>query len=1034
MRRYIAVACMVASVVSLQAQKFTEWQDPEVNAINRAEMHADYKIFNTQQEAIESYCDKDNPYRLSLNGTWQFHWVENADQRPTDFYRTDYNAADWKRMEVPGMWELNGYGDPVYVNIGYAWRKNFENNPPIVPNEQNHVGSYRRTFHLPDGWTGRDIYLHIGAVTSNVYVWVNGRFVGYSEDSHLGAAFDITRHLHSGENLIALQVFRWCDGTYLEDQDLWRLSGISRDVYIEARHKSRIEDWHITPTLDNEYRNGSLSVEMDVTQGVRNITVSLTDLDGNCVKQVNTTPRNGKASVVFEIEKPLLWSAEMPNLYKVVAEVNNGRGTTEAIAQRVGFRTSEIKNGQLLVNGKPILIKGVNRHEVDTRKGFVMSRERMIEDITLMKMFNINAVRTSHYPNTPEWYDLCDEYGLYVVDEANVESHGMGYGEKTLARVDAYAKAHLERNQRMVERDRNHASVIIWSMGNEAGMGANFEVCYRWIKATDPTRPIHYERAVDYAGFTGTRYSEIMCPMYASPRWCERYLNSNPTLPLIQCEYAHAMGNSMGGLKEYWDLTRAYDQYQGGFIWDFVDQGLARYESDGKVSFLYGGDYNNYDATDYSFNCNGIISADRTPQAHAYEVRYQYQSIWTQPIDLNAGVIEAYNENFFIDLSQYLLEWQLVQDGVATHKGRIEQLDVAPQERKQYTLGYTNEDIDTNAQEVWVDVQYTLRNKQPLLPIDHIAAYDQLIMKEYDCKAAFKQDISSRPIKVTQYEKSTQVEGYDWRIEFDRNGFINRLDYGTLSMMPDGATLRPNFWRAVTENDWGAQLHKHYRVWREPAIELTSLEHQVIEGNAVITTQYDMPDVSAQLHISYTINGEGEIKVSQALHTTSGAEVANMFRYGMRMEMPARYNIVEYYGRGEVENYSDRKSCAPLGIYRQSVAQQYNSQMARPQESGTRCDLRYYKVIDTSGAGLCIIAEQPFSASALPYSIEALDLSRNDYRRHSGELQPDGKTHICFDLVQQGVGCINSWGAWPLEPYRVPYKDYTFNFIISPVR
>lgn len=1034
MRRYAAVACIAATIMTLQAQSFTEWQDPQVNAINRAEMHTDYKVFNTQKEATASYCDVDNPYRMSLNGTWQFYWVENADQRPTDFYRNDYNAADWKSMEVPGMWELNGYGDPVYVNIGYAWRQNFEHNPPYVPIEQNHVGSYRRTFELPTDWDGRDIFLNIGAVTSNVYVWINGRFAGYSEDSHLGTSFDITRYVHKGENLIALQVFRWCDGTYLEDQDLWRLSGISRDVYIEARHTSRIDDWHITPALDSDYRNGTLAVEMKLTQGVRNVAISLWDNNGNCIKQINTTPRNGKVSAQLEVEQPLLWSAETPHLYKVIAEAQNSRGTTEVIAQRVGFRTSEIKNGQLLVNGKPILIKGVNRHEVDTRKGFVMSRERMIEDITLMKKFNINAVRTSHYPNTPEWYDLCDEYGLYVVDEANVESHGMGYDEKTLARVESYAKAHLERNQRMVERDRNHASVIIWSMGNEAGMGRNFETCYRWIKDNDSSRPIHYERAVDYEGFTDTHYSDIMCPMYASPQWCERYLNSNPSRPLIQCEYAHAMGNSMGGFKEYWDLTRAYDQYQGGFIWDFVDQGIARYESDGKVSFLYGGDYNNYDATDYSFNCNGIIAADRTPQAHAYEVRYQYQSIWTRAVDLNAGVVEVYNENFFANLDNYLMEWQLVQDGVATHKGRIEPLDVAPQERKQYTLGYTYKDIDPNAQEVWIDVQYTLRHKQPLLDIDHVAAYDQLIIKEYDCKAAFHHEASSRPVKVTRYEKSTQVEGYDWRIEFDRNGFINRLEYGTLSMMPDGAALRPNFWRAATENDWGAQLHKRYAVWREPSLRLHSLDYRTEEGNAIVTTQYDMPDVAAQLHITYTINGEGEIKVSQALLTTAGAEVSNMFRYGMRMEMPARYNIVEYYGRGEVENYCDRKSCAPLGIYRQAVAQQYNDHMARPQESGTRCDLRYYKVVDTSGAGLCIIAEQPFSASALPYSIEALDLSRNDYRRHSGELQPDGMTHICFDLKQQGVACVNSWGALPLEPYRLPYQDYTFNFIISPLR
>ncbi len=1034
MRRIMAMAYVAIGATMLQAQSFTEWQDPRVNAINRAEMHTDYKVFTSLQEATGDYCDKDTPYRMSLNGTWRFHWVENADQRPSDFYTLRYDDAAWDKIEVPEMWELNGYGDPVYVNIGYAWRNNFEHNPPYVPTEQNHVGSYRRTFEFQDEWEGLDIFLNIGAVTSNVYVWLNGHFVGYSEDSHLGASFDITPYLRKGENLIALQVFRWCDGTYLEDQDLWRMCGITRDVTIEARHRQRIDDWHITPSLDEEYRNGNIHVEMKLTQGVDKVTVTLWDTHGKCMSKQEVTPRKGLATATFALENPLLWSAETPHLYKITAEVKGRSGTTEVIAQRVGVRTSEIKNGQLLINGYPILIKGVNRHEIDTRKGFVMSRERMIEDITLMKKFNINAVRTSHYPNTPEWYDLCDEYGLYVVDEANVESHGMGYDEKTLARVDAYKKAHLERNQRMVKRDRNHASVIIWSMGNEAGMGENFEACYHWIKTTDPTRPIHYERAVDYRDFTGTHYTDIMCPMYASPRWCERYLNSHPTRPLIQCEYAHAMGNSMGGLKEYWDITRQYAQYQGGFIWDFVDQGLARYEKDGKVSFLYGGDYNDYDASDYSFNCNGIIAADRTPHAHAYEVKHQYQSIWTYPIDLANGIVEVYNENFFTDLDNYYLEWQLVQDGIITHRGRIEHLDVKPQERKQYRLPYATDDIKTDAHEVLLNIAYTHRNKQPLLPIDHVVAHNQLIIKEYNCKASFGMNNSSREIVITRYEKSTRVEGYDWVITFNRNGLINGMDYGNLSMMPDGSTLRPNFWRAATENDWGAALHRHFAVWREPSLSLQDFDYRVENNQAIITTLHDMPDVSAQLHITYTINGDGEIKVSQRLLTTDGVKVPNMFRYGMRMEMNARYNIVEYYGRGNVENYSDRKSCANIGVYRQSVNELYNNHMARPQESGTRSDLRYYKITDTSGAGLRIIADTPFSASALPYSIEALDLSRNDYRRHSGQLQSDEKIHLCFDLLQQGVGCINSWGAWPLEPYRVPYQDYTFNFIITPLR
>ena len=592
MKRITLILLALVASTTLMAQSFNEWRDPELNEVNRAPMHSSYKIFNSAEEAAGTYCDLNSPYRLSLNGTWRFNWVENADQRPTDFFAVGYNDKGWNDLEVPGMWELNGYGDPIYVNIGYAWRGNFRNDPPNVPIEQNHVGSYRRTFDIPQEWIGRDIFLNIGSATSNVYVWVNGKFVGYSEDSKLGSKFDLTKYVKAGENLIALQIFRWCDGTYLEDQDFWRMSGIARDVELVARHKSRLEDVMITPSLDAEYKNGALDMKMEFSSSVKKADVKLLDSKGEVVAQQSLTPQKGKAEWHVDVANPAKWSAEEPNLYKVVISASNGKQTTEAYAQRVGFRTSEIKNAQLLVNGQPVLIKGVNRHEMDPLKGYVMTRERMIEDIKIMKEFNINAVRTCHYPDTPMWYDLCDEYGLYVIDEANVESHGMGYGDATLAKNPIYAKAHLERNSRMALRDKNHASIIIWSMGNEAGFGENFEACYRWIREFDPSRPIHYERA------EGNDFTDIVCPMYADLNWCKNYLNNSPKKPLIQCEYSHAMGNSMGGFKEYWDLIREHPNYQGGFIWDFVDQAMARYEADGKVSFLYGGDYNNYDATD----------------------------------------------------------------------------------------------------------------------------------------------------------------------------------------------------------------------------------------------------------------------------------------------------------------------------------------------------------------------------------------------------------------------------------------------------
>ena len=774
----------------------------------------------------------------------------------------------------------------------------------------------------------------------------------------------------------------------------------------------------------------------EVSKGVTAVSFDIIDPSGKKVAStrvdVNAKSRseNGLPYVETALNVPsvMQWTAETPSLYTLDVAVYDKKGQTESTSVQIGFRDVEVVGGQLLVNGKPVLIKGVNRHEINPYKGYVVSEADMIQDILIMKQLNVNAVRTCHYPDDPLWYSLCDKYGLYVVDEANIESHGMGYGDKTLAKDPQFEKAHLTRTARMVKRDFNHPSVIIWSMGNEAGFGENFEACYRWIREFDPSRPIHYERA------EGNDFTDIMCPMYADLEWCENYVKNSPSKPLIQCEYAHAMGNSMGGFKEYWDLIRKYPHYQGGFIWDFVDQGLAKYEADGKVSFYYGGDFNNYDATDNSFNCNGIIAADRTPHAHAYEVRRQYQSIWTDADDVKAGKVKVYNENFFADLKPYALKWELVQDGVATKAGRIEALDVVPQQRKEFTLGYTEADFCPNAKEILLNVSYELKVKQPLLAIGHIVAEQQHIIKEYDTKAAFVMKESARPVKITRFEKATNVEGYDWLVAFDRQGYINKIEYGNISVMAEGSTLRPNFWRAPTENDNGARLQDHFAAWRNPALKLKNFDTKVENGVAVVVAKYDMPSVKAQMQITYTINGEGQIAVEQAMTTDKEAKVSNMFRYGMRMELSARFNELLYYGRGEVENYCDRKSCADVGIYHQKVSEQYHEELARPQESGTRSDLRYYNVLDSSGAGINIKAESLFSASALPYSQEQMDYTVGAAQRHSGDLKPDGKTHLCFDLVQQGVAGINSWGAWPLEQYRITYKDYTFKFIISPVR
>ena len=601
MKKQLVLGLLGACVLSGNAQTFKEWQDPEINAINRAPMHANFFAYENAEMAAKA-VKEDSKNFMSLNGTWKFFWVRNADARPTDFWKTGFNDKGWDNLQVPGVWETHGYGDPIYINVGYGWRSRFENNPPYVPTEENHVGSYRREIMVPADWKGKDIIAHFGAVSSNMYLWVNGKFVGYSEDSKLEAEFNLTPYLKPGQkNLIAFQVFRWCDGSYLEDQDFFRYTGVARDCYLYTRNKKRIDDIRVTPDLDSEYKNGSLAINLNL-KGSGNVSLELLDAQNQTVASTEVKG-SGNVSTTLQVENPKKWSAETPYLYTLRATLKDGSQASEVVPVKVGFRKIELKNAQILVNGQPVLFKGADRHELDPDGGYVVSRDRMIQDIQIMKQFNINAVRTCHYPDDNFWYELCDKYGIYVVAEANIESHGMGYGDKTLAKEPTYKKAHMERNQRNVQRGFNHPSIIFWSLGNEAGYGPNFEAAYDWIKAEDPSRAVQYEQA-RIEGKT-----DIYCPMYANYKWCEEYSkNDKYQKPLIQCEYAHAMGNSQGGFKEYWDLIRKYPKYQGGFIWDFVDQSIRWTGKNGKMIYAYAGDFNRMDDSgDKNFCNNGLI-------------------------------------------------------------------------------------------------------------------------------------------------------------------------------------------------------------------------------------------------------------------------------------------------------------------------------------------------------------------------------------------------------------------------------------------
>lgn len=1031
MKKYVFLGLAGCALLSANAQTFKEWQDESVNEVNRAPMHARFFAYENAEKATSDIKENSKNF-MSMNGSWKFFWVKNADQRPTDFWKVGFNDKGWDDMKVPAVWELNGYGDPIYVNVGYPWRNQYTNNPPHVPTEKNHVGSYRREFVIPADWNGKDIVAHFGAVSSNMYLWVNGKFVGYSEDSKLEAEFDLTPYVKPGQkNLIAFQVFRWCDGSYFEDQDFFRYTGVARDCYLYARNKKRIDDIRVVPDLDAEYKSGSLAVNLSL-KGNAAVSLELLDAANKTVATAEVKGA-GKQSSVIRVDNPNKWTAETPYLYTLRATLKEGGKVTEVVPLKVGFRKIELKNSQLLVNGQPVLFKGADRHEMDPDGGYVVSRERMIQDIQIMKKFNLNAVRTCHYPDDSFWYDLCDKYGIYVVAEANLESHGMGYDEATLAKVPSFKKTHLERNQRNVQRNYNHPSIIFWSLGNEAGYGSNFEAAYDWVKKEDPSRAVQYERS----GYEGK--TDIHCPMYLNYKDCIKYCeDDSKTKPLIQCEYAHAMGNSEGGFKEYWDLVRKYPKYQGGFIWDFVDQSCRWTGKNGKMIYAYGGDFNRFDASDNNFCDNGLISPDRVPNPHMYEVGYFYQNIWTTAADLKAGELNVYNENFFRDLSAYALEWEVMKNGIVVRTGRVDNLNVAPQQTAKIKLDLGK----TCACAEWLlNVKYVQKQREGLIPAGHIVAKDQLVLNEYKAPAMTLQNVTDMNIQTAlpriddANSQCVMIEGENFNIQFAKaDGFMDKYMVDGLDMIKEGAKLTPNFWRAPTDNDFGAGLQQKYAVWKNPEFKLASLKSEMKDGLAVVSAEYEMPSVSAgtKLQLTYEINNRGAVKVNQKLVAEKGAKVANIFRFGMQMVMPKSFENISYYGRGPVENYIDRKWATELGVYNQTVTDQFYAYI-RPQENGNKTDIRWWKQFNEAGRGLQFVAEAPFSASALHYAIESLDSGWEKKQEHSNEVEPADLTNLLIDKVQMGLGCVDSWGAIPREEYMLPYGDYEFTFIMQPI-
>ena len=1043
-RILLTMACLVgmAMMTAQAAEKTPVWKDPVVNQVNREARRAAFFAFEDADKARANDKTKSARY-LSMEGKWRFNFVKDHNLAPKDFFSLKFDDSKWVDFPVPGLFEIEGYGDKIYKNVGYAWGTTFNSNPPFIGETNNYTGSYRRTFELPANWNGQEVYFHVGSATSNLSVWVNGKYVGYSEDSKVAAEFNITKYLKKGQNLIAMQVMRWCDGSYLEDQDFWRFTGIAREVYLYARPKAHISD---------------LTMTQDWVEPGRGIIAFDVKTVGNAKATAQFIFDNGQISSEFDPNHEIYlnnvkpWSAEQPQLYTVLVTLKDQKGNVlEVIPQRVGFRHIEIKGGQLLVNGQPILIKGADRHELDPDGGYIVSVERMIQDIKIMKQLNINAVRTCHYPDDPRWYDLCDEYGIYLTAESNLESHGMGYGEGTLAKRQDFELAHLERQYGNVHSFKNHPSIIVWSLGNEAGYGPNFEKAYDWVKATDKTRACQFEQA----GQNGK--TDIFCPMYYDYRGCEAYANGDNPRPLIQCEYAHAMGNSMGGFKEYWELVRKYPKYQGGYIWDFVDQGLRdKSPITGKEIFTYGGDYGRYPASDYNFNCNGIIAPDRRLNPHAHEVGYYYQNIWVTDKGLKEGKFEVYNENFFKTLDDVELEWFV---GGASgghhhesagrpagmtfgHGGTIALSGIQPQQRRVITDEKMQQTIQRvlghhGDQEIFVIFQFKSKDGAPLIDKGQVVARQQFALNSYQFP-----DLSEEgKVKGEAPAAAIQKEETNTYVKFDvagttltigkHSGWIDYLDVNGQPMLVDRESITPEFWRAPTDNDYGAGLQRRFQSWKNPQMRLKGV---AVNDNSAVAT-FDMPDQKATLTMTYTLTTEGKVIVRQQLKTTQGEKISDMFRFGVQLQMPKEYDAIRYYGRGPIENYCDRNSSEFIGYYENKVKDEYFPYV-RPQESGNHTDVRWFSVVNSEGKGLEFASNAPMEASALNYLVEDLDDGMHKDKKwghHSGDLVERPLTQVHLQQRQFGLGCVNSWGAWPRREYCMPYKDYDFTLMISPL-
>ena len=1048
---FLFFSCVTEDAYEKRAFKEKEprdWENPAVLQINREPPRANFIPYSNEDQAVADRKENSS-YYYSLNGMWKFHWSRKPGDRPSYFYKQDFNTSGWDWIKVPSNWELQGYGIPIYVNTGYP----FEKNPPYIHHNYNPVGSYKREFKLPKGWENNEVFIHFGAVSSAMYVWINGQKVGYNEGSKTPAEFRITPYLKEDRNSVAVEVYRWCDGSYLEDQDFWRLSGIQRDVYLLARNKVYIRDFFAKSDLIHEYQDGKLSLSIEIKNHQTknsNYTVEFSLLDKN--KEIlsgaeTITVKNGKNMVIFtkETENPKKWSAENPYLYTLVITLKNSTGEVlEALGCKVGFRKVEIKNNRLHVNGVPVYLKGVNLHEHHEKKGHVVDEETMLKDIKTMKKSNINAVRTSHYPQPVSWYKICDQYGLYLIDEANIESHGMGYQKDiTLADKPEWKQAHLDRVVKMVERDKNHPSVIIWSLGNEAGDGHNMLANYKWIKGRDSTRPVQYEREGHQTN-AKEKHSDIYCPMYARINHLEKYANSSEDRPLIMCEYSHAMGNSNGNLQDYWDVIEKHEILQGGFIWDWVDQGIVKKNEKNEEFWAYGGDFGPPGVpSDGNFCINGLVNPNRTPHPALQEVKKIYQYVGFRSIDLKSGKIFISNKFSFTPLTEFELEWSIEQDGNQIDSGLVENLDISPLESKEIILGYDLPQIKPGS-EYFLNVNLKRKKEHLLLPSGYIMAQEQFKLPVY-IKVAPENPDDWSEVRLERSESEAIIRGNEFTICFDLDsGVMNSMVYKQKELIKKALT--PCLWRAPTDNDFGNGMPTRCRIWRKVEARKTikGVHIEELSKKAIrLTFDFDIKDkkdvVIAHYITAYTITGSADIVIEVDFEKLD-ISLPELPRVGMNVHLPREFEQIRWFGKGPFENYWDRKTAARVGLYQGLVKDLYFAYI-RPQENGNRTETRWLSITNKEGIGLLAVGMPVLSFSAHHNLIEDFESNKEtsifnenarEINRHTCDVKPRELTSIHLDYKQMGVGGDNSWGAKPHPEYMLQERYYSYRFRIKP--